>query len=191
VFSLHFYYNFSEHTRLRWVKLKKKNKLLLRVITDTLFTTFLGFLDYTTLHCISDTSNSTSTYTFFFNKFFSNTLALLLRSDINAYPTTLYDLSGTYLEKRYLYTLGFSNNFTSRRWLFLTELKTLSIISLSSIYECSIWLEREISELDSLKINLLKDTRRLLQDYTLIASKYHNPNLYVTKSYSNIIQDLL
>ena len=191
MFSLHLSYKFSEHTRLKWVKLKKKNKLLLRILTDTLFTTFLGFLDYTALHCISDTSNSTSTYTFLFNKHFSNTLTLLLRSDSNAYPTTLYDLSGVYLDKKYLYTLVFSNTFTSRRWFFLTELDTLSIISLSPLYECSIWLEREVSELDFLKINLLKDTRRLLQDYTLIASRHLNPNLYITKSYSSIIQDLL
>ena len=191
MFSLQLFYKFSEHTRLKWVKLKKKNKLLLRTLTDTLFTTFLGFLDYSALHCISDTSNSTSTYTFLFNKHFSNTLALLLRSDSNAYPTTLYDLSGVYFDKKYLYSLVFSNTFTSRRWLFLTELDTLSIISLSPLYECSIWLEREVSELDFLKINLLKDTRRLLQDYTLIASRHLNPNLYITKSYNNIIQDLL
>jgi len=115
VFSLHLYYRFSEHTRLRWVKIKKKNKTILHLLTDTLFTTFLGFLDYTSLNCISNTSNSLATYTFFFKKQFCNTLVLLLRSDVNAYFTTLYDLSGVHTKKGYLYTLVFSNIFTSRR----------------------------------------------------------------------------
>ena len=85
------------------------------MLTDTLFTTFLGFLDYSSLQCISNTSNSTSTYTFFFTKYFCNILVLLLRSDITAYFTTLYELSGVYKDKGYLYTLVFNNIFTSRR----------------------------------------------------------------------------
>ena len=191
MFSLLLYYKFSEHTRLRWVKLKKKNKTVVHILTDTLFTTFLGFLDYSSLQCISNTSNSLATYTFCFNKYFCNTLILLLRSDINAYFTALYDLSGVYQTKTYLYTLVFSNVITSRRWFFLTELPTLSITSVSLLYECGIWLEREISELDSLKISLLRDTRRLLQDYTISASKTKTTQLYITKSYNSIIQDLL
>ena len=191
MFSLHIYYKFSEHTRLRWVKLKKKDKTIVHILTETLFTTFLGFLDYSSLQCISNTSNSTSTYTFFFTKYFCNILVLLLRSDINAYFTTLYELSGVYKDKGYLYTLVFNNIFTSRRWFFITELETLSITSLSKLYECSIWLEREVSELDSLKINFLKDTRRLLQDYTIRTVKSSNTNVYITKGYNSIIQDLL
>ena len=191
MFSLHIYYKFSDHTRLRWVKLKRKNKTVVHILTETLFTTFLGFLDYTSLQCISNSSNSLATYTFCFNRHFSNTLVLLLRSDINAYFTVLYDLSGVHQTKKYLYTLAFSNIITSRRWLFITELSSFSITSLSTLYECGVWLEREISELDSLKISFLKDTRRLLQDYTISTFKAKTTHLSITKSYNSIVQDLL
>lgn len=191
MFSLPLFYNFSQQMHLKWVKLKKKNKVKVHILTDTLFTTFLGFLDYSSLICIVNSSNTLSTYTFFLNKEFYQTLALLLQSDINASLTTLYEISGLYLNQTYLYTIIFNNFFLSRRWFFLTTLPQRSVTSLSNLYICSVWLEREVAELDSVQIKLLKDTRRLLQDYTLIFTKKCSTNFYITKSYNSIMQELI
>lgn len=60
--------------------------------------------------------------------------------------------------------------------------------SLSRVYTSFVWLEREISEFSNIFFKGLRDSRRLLTDYTL---KYSNQDSsYKTSSYSSLIQDI-
>jgi NADH:ubiquinone oxidoreductase subunit C len=59
--------------------------------------------------------------------------------------------------------------------------------SLSKSFSSFVWVEREIKEFYNVSFLGLKDSRRLLTDYTVITPEY---NSYETRGYNNIIQDL-
>lgn len=62
------------------------------------------------------------------------------------------------------------------------------ISSVSSIFSGSTWVERELSEFNSIFFIGLKDSRRLLSDYL---SNNYSDDTYKTSSYSTLLQDLL
>lgn len=59
--------------------------------------------------------------------------------------------------------------------------------SLSNIYSSFTWVERELKEFSDLLFAGLKDTRRLLTDYTVATSDYTS---YKTTSYDGLTQNL-
>jgi len=67
----------------------------------------------------------------------------------------------------------------------LLEIKILTtFVSISSLYQSSTWLEREIKEFTTTNIFNLKDTRKLLTNYN------YNQTINYT-NYNNITNDLL
>ena len=63
--------------------------------------------------------------------------------------------------------------------------KKIKYKSLSSFYQSFTWMERELKEFSSIQIINLKDTRRLLTDYTSNLT-----NDYNLTNYNNLTQDL-
>lgn len=78
---------------------------------------------------------------------------------------------------------------TSERLNILLPVKNnVNLFSISSLFKSTIWTERELSEFNNVNYVSLKDSRRLLTDYT--NSHSINVNTFKTTSYDLINQDL-
>ena len=83
----------------------------------------------------------------------------------------------------------FSCYLTNYKIILISLLNKINILpSYSNIYLNFSWVERELKEFSDLFFNNLKDSRRLLTDYSY--SSYINYKDYNTNSYNLIFQDL-
>lgn len=64
-----------------------------------------------------------------------------------------------------------------------------NISSVSTLCPNAIWLERELMEFSNLSINNLKDTRRLLTDYSFVKSEFFSDEN--TSPFNNLYFDIL
>ena len=103
-----------------------------------------------------------------------NIVSLLLKKNlINNIP---FINDYTFLNKKYLFII-FKTYFFNNKLNFLI-LNKKNYKSISNIYSNSNWMEREIKEFNNFYFINLKDTRRLLLDYTIdiISLNYSNNN---------------
>lgn len=108
---------------------------------------------------------------------------------LNSSLTSLYmynDASFYQLDKAGIYISSFSCLYTNNRVNIFTACQS-SIYSSSYLFPGSLWVERELREFFNLNIYYLKDTRRLLTDYTV---KQYDMETYKTTSYDTILQEL-
>lgn len=106
---------------------------------------------------------------------------LLNRNHIN---TLLFiNLDSTILKdiKRCYYTL--QTVFFDYKMLLITTFNT-SIMSITTLYNGNVWLERELKEMNNIEFLYLTDTRKLLSNYT-----YDDTLLY--NNYNIIINEVL
>lgn len=84
---------------------------------------------------------------------------------------------------------GISSYFTNNYFKLMFQLneQIINFTSISNIYSSFTWVERELSESNNITFLNLKDSRRLLSDYTLLKT---NPNDYNTTSYNILTQDI-
>lgn len=73
--------------------------------------------------------------------------------------------------------------------IYISLLKTKnSILSISNIFKSTTWVERELQEFNNITFLFLRDSRRLLTDYTNDKNNYNKDNYY--NNYNVITQDL-
>lgn len=93
--------------------------------------------------------------------------------DMTLIQNFLYGIFSCYFDKNFLIL---NSNFSSQNFLY----------SISTLYSSCIWMERELKEFSNMYIYNLKDTRRLLTDYTNFSAE----EKYKTTSYNFLTQDL-
>lgn len=168
---------------------KKKKVKTLKFYSFT--SVFISILAYTSLTLIKSNTNNSSMYIVKVLPQYLSLTNLLLLSEPNSNYFVLNDLSGFFFKNIYYYSVNIFNIFLNQRFLFLLSSNVSKLQSLSSIYFAATWLERELAELDGILFYNLKDTRRLLQDYTLYTRRYGRDNSYKNIQYNTLLQDLL
>lgn len=151
----------------------------------------IALYSYTSINILYATYLNTGTYILTISNKFMPVLNLLLNNDGSNGYFVLNDLCGFFKKELYYCSLNIFNIFLNQRFIVNTQISSTTLYSLSSLYLSAVWVERELSELDGIYIQNLRDTRRLLQDYTLYAEKYRNYWSYKTEHYSTLLQDLL
>lgn len=119
----------------------------------------------------------------------NNLIFLLLKS---SYNSNYYNVDMTFFKKSAdsLLISYFSNIINYEKVLITTNIlhNKNHLNSLSNLFQSTIWTERELQEFHYIIFLKLRDTRRLLTDYTY--SKLLNISSLKNESYSTIYQDL-
>lgn len=97
------------------------------------------------------------------------------------------DLSCWYKNDKLYMCLVFSCFFKRNFLMYLFSLDSKTIDSLSKIFSSFVWVEREAKEFYNIFFVGLKDSRRLLTDYT---ADRLNTNSYETRGYNLTVQDI-
>lgn len=148
------------------------------------FESLLLIGNYNNLKFYTTTANASNTllihlsndsYYKFMSTMKINTHALLTPVDSTSYKTTSLNILT-------VFSCYFSNNYTITSTTLNTNQKYKS---LSPYYSGFTWIEREIKEFSNIHIINLRDTRRLLTDYTTTINSSYN-----LTSYNNLTQDL-
>lgn len=107
---------------------------------------------------------------------------LLMLKNIVKSNITLIDMC---ISKNNYINYYFSDIINNIRFnIFYNINKYSNLVSISNLYSSATWVERELIEFNNIKFIGLKDSRRLLTDYTCIYNNYKDNN------YNIIYQDL-
>lgn len=128
----------------------------------------LNLLEYSSVSFYTNSTPTPKTHNLQFNEKFYFLYILLLRGEINAAYYTLIDVGGFFSTRGYTLVTTLANLLHHMRFsCFLTQkLLVPQISTISTLYPGSLWVERELRELDYLVVRGLVDSRKLLQDYT-------------------------
>jgi len=107
---------------------------------------------------------------------------LLNKSNLNTLNFYILDLTSFLNINNYNYFVIYQSIFYDYQILVETQFFN-SVDSLSSIYNGSLWLEREVKEFNKIMYNNLLDSRKLLSNYN------YNCNLEYN-NYNNILNEL-
>lgn len=99
----------------------------------------------------------------------------------------LVDLSCFFINKSISVCKNASCFFKGNFIEFYYPIVNKPLLSLSKLYSSFIWVEREAKEFYNIYFNGLKDSRRLLTDYTVLINEQVN---YKTTGYNHLTQDL-
>lgn len=97
------------------------------------------------------------------------------------------DLSCWHANNKLFVYLVFSCFFKRNFFVYFYALQTNKLQSLSRIFSSFTWVERETKEFYNIFFTGLKDSRRLLTDYTTLLPDYKH---YETRGYNSVVQDL-
>lgn len=121
------------------------------------------------------------------NKF--STLHLFLKTSLN---NLWFNVDLAVTKANNFFSIHSANScFLSSERLHIVTYPDKSLIqlsSISSIFQSATWVERELQEFNGLTFKSLRDSRRLLTDYTYHTHLYNET--YKTTSYDQITQDL-
>jgi len=97
------------------------------------------------------------------------TFSLFLKTELNSlyFPVDLSVFSERTSVLQSI-ALHYSNYLSSSTTTLLSHVQDSEVYSLSNIYQGFTWVERETKEFDSITFVGLRDTRRLLTDYTFL-----------------------
>lgn len=182
-------YTYSVDKRQRFVHVKKKHIVEKYWVATYPFEIFLGnsYLDTISLKT-STVSNANHLHIVVTGKKQIKLHNLLSSSLQNIY--TYIDASCYKNVSKFIFISSFSCLLRNTRisfYLNLHETKLPSLYSSSKLFKGSTWVERELSELFNINFIGLRDTRRLLTDYTL---NINENSEYKTSNYEFITQDL-
>lgn len=125
-------------------------------------------------------------FTFNYNSYYYFILLLKLQFNNLFFPVDMtYYLKTNSRAVLVGITSYFTNNYL--KLMFQLDEQFINLTSISNIYSSFTWVERELSESNDITFLNLKDSRRLLSDYTLLKT---NLNDYNTTSYNILTQDI-
>lgn len=122
-------------------------------------------------------------YSNLYNIFINNNFFLYILALKTMIKSNIFLVDSSISKDNYI-NYFFSDVLNGTRYNLLYKVKNNSnITSISSIYNSSVWVERELSEFNKINFIGIKDSRRLLTDYTIF-------NINNNNSFNTIISEL-
>ncbi len=179
------------NAKLKWIVCSLEKYKADKLVVGLVLTNLLVLRQVAPLVYFLATKNSASKVVCVVTNTFLPVLGVNLKNDPLSYFTGINDLGGYFSPVQYTSITSFNNWLTNQQTIAMVTTFGKIFFSLTSIYPSAVWLERELKELDRIWVRNLRDTRKLLHDYTLTARKYNLDWAYVTNHYDTISQELL